>query len=265
MFPDMADNSEDLSSPERRYSKSFFGEGATNETDKLLTALREAKPSFLTDGQGIRGPDADLHDRERRYGDTFFKRTDADRGSVTRQPRQSAFPPADLIPEVTQVASKSTHPFKVTKGTNSSAGAKAFIRTGTVLGVVPKILLVLLDNNPPPSLLFTINGMVLLRVDISGFSDTFRPAISNLTAVKQDGSVIKDDGGEPLGELKMKWSDPLQKADGYFFIKVADVKCGVPALPAPQVPTISNINQMLLKNVYSFIITVDDILLSFGG
>lgn len=156
----------------------------------------------------------------------------------------------------------SPHPFKVTKGpTSEDEDAKVFIRTGAVLGVIPKIDGVLIDHDPQPTLAFNEDGMVLIRVEIDQFSDTFRPTISALKIVKQNGSVIKDDDNDPLSELTMIWDDDNVKDKGYFYIKIAFIKCLTPDPPAPQIPVIGRIDQFLNKVVYSLVIIVDDVLI----
>lgn len=155
-------------------------------------------------------------------------------------------------------------PFLVTKGTSSiEEDAKVNIQPGSVLGVVPNIEGVLITATPtPPTLAFSENGMVLLRVNISGFSPTsFRPAIADLTLNKQDGFDIKDDDHDPLNELTMIWDDEDDKTSGYFYIRVANVFCLTPDPPAPQIPGISKIDQMLFTNAYDFVIIEDDVVL----
>lgn len=66
---------------------------------RLATALREAKPSFLTDGHGIRGPQPE---RPLNPGDPS-RSIDAVIGTVSYEPRQPFFP--EITPKaVTQVA-----------------------------------------------------------------------------------------------------------------------------------------------------------------
>lgn len=167
-----------------------------------------------------------------------------------------AFDRIDLPTYATQDVSR--HPFKVTKSTTSAAeDAKVLIQTGTVLGVVPNIGGTLLDNVTPPTLAFNENGMVLIRVNISGYSTTFRPAIVDLTMEKQSGFDIKDDDSDSLGEGTMIWDDEEDKTSGYFYIRVANVYCNV---PDSNVPNISRIDQLLKSNIYSFIIVVDEVI-----
>lgn len=158
------------------------------------------------------------------------------------------------------------HPFKVTTGTTSAAtDALVYIQPGTVLGIVPNIGGTTIDDltipptaGHPPTLSFNENGMVLLRVNIGGFSDTFRPTIADLTVNKQDGFIIKDDDGDTLNEISMIWDDVNDKSTGYFYIRVANVYCNS---PMSGIPSISRIDQFLKSNVYSFVIVIDDVII----
>lgn len=57
-----------------------------SEADKLQNALRDTRPGWLTDGNGIRGPQPD-QPRSLAGEDT--------KGSVRREPKQGPFPPEE--------------------------------------------------------------------------------------------------------------------------------------------------------------------------
>lgn len=87
--------SEEIDSRERRYGKEFFGNTEADITEnrnfleqkRIDEALRDAKPSFLKDGLGIRGP---LQNAARTEDEV--RRTDFGNGSVVRPPITPPFP-----------------------------------------------------------------------------------------------------------------------------------------------------------------------------
>lgn len=154
--------------------------------------------------------------------------------------------------------SASSHPFQVIEETPELEDAAVKVLLGTVLGVVPTLSGTPLDTDPPPHLTFTEDGSVCLRVNISGMSSTFRPFIESVNVVKVDGTVIVDDDNDPIGELTMIWDDEATKINGYFFVKVAQLKVTSSLVDAS---AITEIGQLLMSNIYSFIIVVDDVII----
>lgn len=108
------------------------------EDEKLLDALREAKPSAFADGFGIRGPQP-----ERRRTLDDFRHTDAQIGSISRRETVPDFPAAVAeetaagtgasVPNITFICSDAT----VSEGSPPMPSNKVLVADGKIDGQFP--------------------------------------------------------------------------------------------------------------------------------
>lgn len=100
--------------------------------DDVLRYLREAKPSFLRDGFGLRGP----------HSPNIKRQTDFSQGAVNRQQIQNQFPPDDAT-ETTQGASAESVPkitficIDVSTSEDDVTTYKVHVADGEINGVLP--------------------------------------------------------------------------------------------------------------------------------
>lgn len=122
----------DFYSASRRFGDSLFKEKARDisegrdflEQSRLADALRDAKPEFLKDGHGIRGPVGRILRTEDEP-----RRTDFGRGGVVRAPgRQAAFPEDERVQQTQISGSGVPHIAFILSNASTSTGGSIIYR-----------------------------------------------------------------------------------------------------------------------------------------
>lgn len=112
-------------------TKADIADGRNADEDRIFQALRDAKPSFLRDGFGLRGP----------HSPNIKRQTDFNQGSVNRQQIQNQFPPDDAT-ATTQIAGQSVPniTFLVSDASNIVSGQpnnRVLVADGKINGQYP--------------------------------------------------------------------------------------------------------------------------------
>lgn len=155
-----------------------------NAQRELERALREAKPSFLKDGMGIRGPFGE----GARQSTNDVRHTDFPLGSIDRGARQPPFPEVD--PEASPITTAKSVPDVAFFLSNASVGdtKKVKVRDGKIKGTFPAGMgfdnYVLTLTNPDDSLIYagiTFNAQTLeITSRFLGVSDSATFPVSRI-------------------------------------------------------------------------------------
>lgn len=214
--------------PDLKYFKETTTQQRIADEAALDKALRDARPSALADGFGIRGPAV----RERQNLNEV-RRTDASPGDLLRREQPPDFPSSTTSSTSTVVVN--IHPFKVTKMITAGV-TKLKVYPGRIASIIPMLGGVQLDNNPAPSLTVTATApfSLLLRAKISVDTDNlFRSAIGLFpptgtdngikVCTDNDADVIPDIVGSEVPELVIFWENAPTNTIGHFYILIANI------------------------------------------
>lgn len=236
-------------SPAQRYNDELLSK-PESETEKLARVLRETKPSWQTDGLGLRGPQQPRNPEAER-------RTEFPLGSVTREPRQPFFPERPV--EATAVGGTAilNHPFRVTSAVVDDQPVLK-VYPGKIASIVPTINGVTLDNDPSPSFPVTTSEpfSLFLRAKIGIDNDNlFRSYITEVKVIDDNDPESVPDidpNTSELPEMQIVFDNPTQTT-GHFYIRIADINIAGAGIVTVKL-------QWLFNSYSSFVATAKEVI-----